>query len=164
MPLLYIGLGSNLGERAQLLAEARAYCQQRLGPLQRISPIYTTAAWGITDQPAFLNQVISVETQLEPHRCLQIVLDTELLLGRQRIQKWGPRLIDIDLLFYDDWRVDTPDLTLPHPFLHERLFVLLPLADIAPVGTPAWARVQQLLTNCPDTSPVELWNPRQHGR
>ncbi len=157
MPLLYLGLGSNLGKRAQLLAEARSYCHQRLGPLQRVSPIYTTAAWGVTDQPAFLNQVISVETQLDPLHCLQIALDTELLMGRQRIQKWGPRLIDIDLLFYDDWRINTPELTLPHPFLHERLFVLLPLADIA----PAW--VQQLLTNCPDTGPIELWTPPQHG-
>lgn len=165
MPLLYIGLGSNQGQRSLMLAEARAYCQQQLGPIQGISPIYTTAAWGLTDQPNFLNQVISVQTLLEPHRCLEIVLATEQLMGRQRIQKWGPRLIDIDLLLYDKLHISSSKLSLPHPFLQQRLFVLLPLADIAPAHGQILLNKspKELLANCPDTSLVELWNPRIHG-
>lgn len=165
MPLLYLGLGSNQGVRSRMLAEARAHCHRQLGPIQGISPIYTTAAWGLTKQPDFLNQVISVATLLEPHRCLEIVLAAEQLMGRQRTQKWGPRLIDIDLLLFGEQFINTPKLSLPHPFIQDRLFVLLPLADIAPAHgqilhnkTP-----KELLANCPDTSVVELWNPRIHA-
>ncbi len=160
MPLLYLGLGSNQGSRWERLAQARACCQQRLGPLKRLSPIYTTTAWGLTEQPAFLNQVISLTTEHPAEDCLTIALAIEEQLGRQRRQKWGPREIDIDLLFYDDLQLQTPTLTLPHPYIPERMFVLRPLADIAQAQTQFYPEITlaELLANCPDTSPVELYH------
>ncbi len=96
------------------------------------SKIYETPAWGFEDQPAFLNMAIKGETDLEPEPLLKHLKQLETRLGREPSFHWGPRLIDIDLLFYDDLILDTPRLVIPHPRLHERAFVLVPLADIAP--------------------------------
>jgi len=129
--LVYLGLGTNLGQREQNLLEAR----QSLAPwarLLRASSIYQTAPWGFTDQPAFLNQALEVETDLFPLDLLAALKQVELDLGRQPTFHYGPRLIDLDILFYGDIFIDLPGLGIPHPRLAERAFVLVPLAELAP--------------------------------
>ncbi|MGA2111123.1 MAG: GTP cyclohydrolase MptA [Anaerolineales bacterium] len=128
---VYLGLGSNLGDRARNLAEALEQLQQQV-TLLRVSPCYETEPWGITDQPRFYNLVCSGETHLAPAQLLPFLKEVETRLGRQDGVRYGPRLIDLDILFYDDLILDAPGLVIPHPRLHERAFVLAPLADIAP--------------------------------
>ncbi len=128
---MYIALGSNLGDRLENLRAAR----QALPPAVRVlacSLIYITPPWGILDQPEFLNQAIRVETRLGPQELLQHLKAIEGRLGRKPTRRNGPRLIDLDILLYDDLVLNTPTLTLPHPGLSERAFVLVPLADLAP--------------------------------
>ena len=120
------------------------------------SRIYETAAWGIQDQPDFLNQAFEVETEKEPIGLLQTVLEIELEMGRVRVQKWGQRLIDIDILYYDDLIWESEQLTLPHPHLHERNFVLSPLMDIAPdlVHPRLRKTTRELFQRCHDALPA----------
>ena len=128
---IHLALGTNLGERRSNLRRAIA----ALPPAVRVlaeSPVYETPPWGITDQPAFLNMALRAETQLAPLELLVTLKRLEQEMGRVPAPRYGPRLIDIDILFYDDLVLDSPALTLPHPRLHERAFVLVPLADIAP--------------------------------
>lgn len=131
--LVYLGLGSNLGRRAEQLARA-AMCLA-LTPevdLVRLSPVYETAPWGVQDQPPFLNMVIAVRSTLGPQKLLSAVKELESRLGRVPSERWGPRAIDIDLLVFGEEAVDLPDLQLPHPRICERQFVLVPLAAVAP--------------------------------
>jgi len=129
---IYLLLGSNLGDRLLVMQSARDLIGKNVGRVSMESSIYETAPWGITDQPAFLNQVIRVETALAPEEVLRNILDIEHELGRVRYERWGARVIDIDLLYYQDLILDTARLTLPHPRLQDRLFTLIPLAEIAP--------------------------------
>ena len=128
---IYLALGSNLGDRhANLQAAISA-----LPPVVRVvaeSPVYETPPWGFTDQPAFLNMVLKGATSLAPLPLLRRLKHLETELGRLPSVRWGPRLIDMDILFYDELILEAPTLTLPHPRLHERAFVLVPLADLAP--------------------------------
>jgi 2-amino-4-hydroxy-6-hydroxymethyldihydropteridine diphosphokinase len=127
---VFIALGANLGDRQANLQQAR----QLLHPQVRLlaaSSIYETPPWGYADQPPFLNQVLQGETRLNPKRLLAHLKKIEKLMGRQPSVRFGPRPIDLDILFYDRLVLDTPELTIPHPRLHERGFVLLPLAEIA---------------------------------
>lgn len=129
--VVYLGLGSNLGDRFLNLKAA----QTALAPHLRIlaaSPVYETAPWGYVDQPSFLNQVLHLETDLAPIALLATLKQAEVGLGRKASFRYGPRLIDIDILFYDDLVMASPDLVIPHPRLAERAFVLVPLADLAP--------------------------------
>jgi 2-amino-4-hydroxy-6-hydroxymethyldihydropteridine diphosphokinase len=132
MPIAtFLALGSNLGDRAANLQTAIA----RLSPAVTVlacSPIYETAPWGFTDQPAFLNQVVQGTTTLSPLELLHQIKSIETQLGRVPTVRYGPRTIDLDILFYENQVFDTPQLTIPHPRLHERAFVLVPLADLAP--------------------------------
>jgi 2-amino-4-hydroxy-6-hydroxymethyldihydropteridine diphosphokinase len=128
---IFLALGSNLGDRAANLQAAIAALPPAVTVLA-CSPIYETDPWGYTDQPAFLNQVIQAETQLAPLDVLAHLKDIEACLGRIPTVRYGPRLIDLDILFYGDQIFVTPELTIPHPRLHERAFVLVPLADLAP--------------------------------
>ena len=132
MAHVFIQLGSNLDDRAAQLATARALIHERIGPILLASGIYETPAWGLSAQPDFLNQVLELESSLSPANILSLVLDIENGMGRVRHQKWGPRLIDIDILGIDDLIIDTPELQVPHPWLHARSFVLEPFAEIAP--------------------------------
>lgn len=153
---LYLLLGANLGDRHHTLAQARQQLAQHLGAVLQTSTIYETAAWGLTDQPAYLNQVFLLETARSPEAVLAETQAIEQALGRVRAERWGARVIDIDLLFYNDLILNTPALTLPHPYLHLRRFTLQPLADIAPdlVHPVLKQTIRQLLDACPDESQV----------
>lgn len=128
---VYLSLGTNLGDRAANLKQAITLLPPQMAVKER-SNVYETPPWGYTEQDAFLNQVVKVTTYLEPEPLLKHLKRLEAALGRKETFRYGPRLIDIDILFYDDLVLDTPLLTVPHPHLHERGFVLLPMMDIAP--------------------------------
>ncbi|SFF43359.1 2-amino-4-hydroxy-6-hydroxymethyldihydropteridinediphosphokinase [Paenibacillus algorifonticola] len=133
----YVALGSNVGDRQQLLLQA---IQQLSGrpdiEVLRVSGVYETDPVGYTDQPPFLNMAIAVRTTLSPLALLHVLLDTEQQLGRVRDIRWGPRTIDLDLLLYADVVMDGEELTLPHPRMMERSFVLVPLGDVIEQSHP----------------------------
>lgn len=130
---VYLLLGSNLGEREQLINNAIKQIALEIGEVFIKSSVYETAAWGNENQPSFLNIALGVNTKLTPVEVLNKALEIELQLGRVRHEKWGSRLIDIDLIFYDDIVVDMGgELQIPHPQMQYRKFVLEPLAQIAP--------------------------------
>ena len=129
-PTVYIALGTNLGERLSNLRTAIAALAPEVTVLAE-SHVYETPPWGYEDQPAFLNMVVKAATDLEPESLLKFLKQLEVELGREKSVRWGPRLIDLDILFYDDLIIDTPPLVIPHPRMQERAFVLVPLADIA---------------------------------
>jgi 2-amino-4-hydroxy-6-hydroxymethyldihydropteridine diphosphokinase len=128
---VYLGLGTNLGDRLANLAAACEALPPDVAVVAR-SPVYQTAPWGFRDQPDFLNQVIRCATALPPSDLLEHVKSVERGLGRQPTFRFGPRLIDIDILLYDDLVFRSTDLQIPHPSLHERAFILAPLCDLAP--------------------------------
>ncbi|OLN28152.1 2-amino-4-hydroxy-6-hydroxymethyldihydropteridine diphosphokinase [Desulfosporosinus metallidurans] len=128
----FLGLGSNLGDRAYYLGAAISALASSTIMIRTTSRIYETEPWGILDQPLYWNQVIEVETTLEPLDLLHVCQEIELRLGRERKEHWGARTIDIDLLIYDNRVSKSEELTLPHPYLENRAFVLVPLREIAP--------------------------------
>lgn len=130
--MIALGLGSNLGNRSDNIINALNYLSAN-NPITilQVSSLYETAPVGFLDQPSFLNVVTEIQTELEPLSLLEACLQTEKMMGRTRNIRWGPRSIDIDLLFYHTIKVESEALTLPHPCLHERRFVLEPLAEIA---------------------------------
>ncbi len=132
--IAYIGLGSNLGDRQDYILRAAEVLRQTPGLLAlRMSRLYETEpVGGPPDQGMYLNAAARVETDLDAPELLAVLLDIEASLGRRRSEQWGPRVIDLDLLLFDDQVIDTPGLTVPHPRMHERRFVLEPLAEIAP--------------------------------
>lgn len=159
MAHVYLALGTNLGDRlANLAAARRAFAPQVT--LLAESPIYETPPWGVVDQPMFLNQVVAARTELPPLELLALLKRLELELGRRPGVRYGPRLIDMDILFYDDLVMRAPDLEIPHPRLAQRAFVLVPLADLAPdLRHPGLgARVRDLLANL-DASGVRPYTP-----
>ena len=129
--MAYLSLGSNLGDREGQLREAIARLE-KAGRVAAVSSFYETEPVEFTDQPCFLNCAVALETSLSPQHLMSFILLTEKEMGRQRIQKKGPRTIDIDILLFGDCVVKSADLTIPHPALQERRFVLQPLAEIAP--------------------------------
>ena len=157
MNTAYLLLGSNQGNREQHMLNAKAQLEKNGCFMTTISSLYETAAWGIETQPDFLNQVIAIKTRLEPEELLQLILHIEKLYGRERTVKWGPRTLDIDILFYNSTVMQTPQLTIPHPGIATRRFTLLPLCEIAPnmVHPVLHKTIQQLLDECPDTLPVK---------
>jgi len=147
--LAYVGLGANLGDRERMIRLAAEAIGGR-----RLSTIRETEPWGLVDQPPFLNAVAELETELPPRALLDRLLEVEQELGRVRDgPRWGPRTIDLDLLVQGDLVIDEPGLTLPHPRLAERRFVLEPLAELAPeLEIPGLGRVQTLLAGLQSTS------------
>ncbi len=125
-------LGTNQGDRFRNLQIAAELMNSQAGKLLSSSSIYETEAWGKTDQDDFLNKVVLLQTPLPAPQLLEALLAIEFQMGRERLEKWAPRTIDLDILFYNDEIVDLPGLTIPHPFLHERLFTLIPLAELVP--------------------------------
>lgn len=130
--MLYLLLGANLGDRRVMLRRAADLIGDRIGIVVQQSGLYETAPWGAMDQPAYLNQVLAVETSMEPEDVLMQTQRIEQELGRVRHEKWGSRVIDIDMLYVDNLVRGSETLTLPHPYLHQRRFTLVPLAEIAP--------------------------------
>lgn len=131
MTKIYLGIGSNVGNKKKNIDAAVEHLQKGC-TISRISPLYNTEPIGDTDQEWFLNAVVEADTSLEPLDLLTFVKEIEKNVGRTPTRKNGPRIIDIDILFYDDCVMTNTTLTLPHPHLHERLFVLIPLMDLAP--------------------------------
>jgi 2-amino-4-hydroxy-6-hydroxymethyldihydropteridine diphosphokinase len=154
---IFLLLGSNQGDSRGNLSRAREALQTLIGPIVTTSSLYRTAAWGKTNQPDFYNQVIQIDTALEPHTLLDKILNIEQRLGRIRKEKWGPRIIDIDILFYHDKINNTTDLILPHPGIPIRRFTLVPLDEIAPeLYHPVLKKqIRTLLKECSDLSEVE---------
>jgi 2-amino-4-hydroxy-6-hydroxymethyldihydropteridine diphosphokinase len=131
MARAYLSIGSNLGGRAEncIIAVARLAHKEKI---LKVSDIYETEPWGRTDQPEFMNVAVEIETRLDPHELLEACKRIEEMMGREPGERWGPRVIDLDVLLYEDRVIKDEDLILPHPRMHERRFVLQPLADIAP--------------------------------
>ena len=148
--------GGNMGDRMNYLLLAHAAIEEMVGTVANSSAVYETAAWGLEEQPSFFNQVLRVDTQLEAMDVLHTVLRIEGNLGRKRALKYGPRTIDIDILFYNDEVIELPGLVVPHPQMAFRRFVLTPLNEIAPgkVHPVLHKTVAQLLADCPDTLAV----------
>jgi 2-amino-4-hydroxy-6-hydroxymethyldihydropteridine diphosphokinase len=155
--IVYVALGANLGDRQASLEAALAGLPPHV-TVQRASRVYETLPWGITDQPSFLNMVIEGSTILSPQELLTGLKQLEIRLGRQETVHWGPRVIDLDILFFNDLVLDMPGLVIPHPHLHERAFVLVPLADLAPdLCHPVLHRTIRELLTAVDSGGVKLY-------
>jgi 2-amino-4-hydroxy-6-hydroxymethyldihydropteridine diphosphokinase len=152
-----IHLGSNIGNRSHFLSEALEHLKG-LGDLVHVSSVYETAPWGNQEQQYFLNQAAELSTSLSPGDLMSALLEIEEKMGRQRTQKWGPRSIDLDIVFYGDQIIEQKELTIPHPQMHTRAFVLIPLLEICPdrehpvIKKTIW----ELYDECPDLSEVYL--------
>lgn len=156
--LAYLSLGSNVGDReAQLLDALRRL--GAVGRVQLVSPIYETEPVDFTAQPMFLNCVVALETSSRPAQLMQQLLTIEKAMGRERTQKKGPRIIDLDILLFGNEVVNAPDLTIPHPAMEKRRFVLQPLADIAPEARhPLLGKgVRELLEDLPPGQSIRRW-------
>jgi 2-amino-4-hydroxy-6-hydroxymethyldihydropteridine diphosphokinase len=156
---VFLLLGANLGERESTLKQAIELISDRISSVTMQSQLYETAPWGVIDQPAFLNQVIQIETELPPMKVLEQALKIEKQLGRERRLRWGARMIDIDILYYADLILEDTELQLPHPRLHERRFTLVPLTEIAPdfIHPVLKKTHRELLNECTDTSLVSVF-------
>ena len=160
MNVAYLLIGGNIGDRKEALEKASEAIERQCGIITNRSSIYETAAWGKEDQNSFLNQALEVQTSLSAHELLDCLLQIEEDMGRVREVKYGPRIIDIDMLLYDDAIIDTRDLKIPHPELPNRRFTLQCLNDIAaqkkhPVSEKT---IQELLAICPDPLSVDKFD------
>ena len=153
----YLLLGSNMGNSTELLSKAIEQIENKIGPLLLSSNLYATAAWGNRSQPDFLNQVIKVATHLAAAETLAIILSIEKNMGRIRTTKNAPRIIDIDILFFNNEIINQSDLIVPHPEIQNRRFVLTPLQEIAPqmIHPVLNKTIEQLLSQCPDQLAVK---------
>lgn len=156
MNTTYLLIGGNLGNRMAYLQQACQQIEQICGTIIQQSSIYQTAAWGVADQPDFYNQVLQLQTSLQPEILLKEILYIEANMGRVRVKKMGPRTIDIDILLYENKILNSDSLIIPHPRLSERRFVLVPLHEIAPNITHPYLNktIHQLLLECKDTLDV----------
>ena len=148
----YLLTGGNLGNPRSMLIHAKAAIAQRCGEVVQASALYRTAAWGKEDQPDFLNQVLLLHTLLDAQTLLAKLQEIEQETGRERKEKYGPRLLDIDILLFNDCIINTPLLKVPHPQMAFRRFVLVPLAELAPhlVHPIQKITIAEMLAQCPD--------------
>jgi 2-amino-4-hydroxy-6-hydroxymethyldihydropteridine diphosphokinase len=153
---VYLLIGGNMGERMANLAAARNRINIDCGRITASSSIYETEAWGYKEQPAFLNQALAIETSLEAEKLMEEILKIEMALGRKREIPLGPRIIDIDIIYFNDEIINSSNLTIPHPSMADRKFVLTPLVEIAPAFIhPILLKTNQvLLKECGDSSVV----------
>ena len=156
---VFLHTGTNLGNKLANLERAVELIGKKIGSISQASLIYHTKAWGITDQPDFLNQALEVQTTLNPFELLEAIHYIEQKMGRKREIKWGERLIDIDILFYSNQIINTEHLTIPHPYLHYRNFVLVPMLEIAPSLEHPILRmtIAELCSNSEDELQVEAF-------
>ena len=159
MTLTYLLLGSNQGDRQLFLTNAQIQIAAKIGEIVQKSGVYETAAWGLENQAAFLNQVLEVTTPLAPAALLTQINLIEKELGRERKIRWDSRVIDIDILYYNDLTLQTENLVIPHPELQNRRFTLVPLTEIAPdfVHPVLKKTNQMLLSACPDKLEVQVF-------
>lgn len=157
---VFLLTGGNIGDRMDFLQKAKKTIEKRCGRVLKQSSVYETAAWGMENQEAFLNQVLKIETLLSPDELLKSILEIEEELGRKRELKYGPRTIDIDILFFNDEIIDRQGLKIPHPQLQNRRFVLIPLNEIGSEKIhPIFQKnISQLLAECPDPLAVNKFN------
>lgn len=155
---VYLGLGANVGDRRQNILQATALITKHIGKVARKSHLYETQPWGKPDQESFLNQVLMVNTMHDPRQLLEALTKIERELGRERQEKWGPRVIDIDILFYGKRVVRDKGLEIPHPELHKRAFVLVPMMELDPeLEHPVLnLAIDQLYMACEDQSEVVM--------
>ncbi len=160
MNIVYLLTGGNMRERETYLAMAQEMTEKLVGTVLKCSHIYETAAWGITDQQPFLNQVLQVHTAFTAQEVLQQILNIETTLGRTRSVKFGPRLIDIDILFFNSEVILDKNLKIPHPEIPNRRFALVPLNEIAAdhEHPTLFKKVSTLLNDCTDPLPVSLFS------
>jgi len=153
----YLLLGSNMGNSRQQLAIARKHIEKNIGAISRSSSLYQTAAWGKTDQPDFMNQVIIVATELSAHDTMQAILSIEKKMGRLRTEKNAPRIIDIDILLFNKEIIESAALSIPHTQLQNRRFVLIPLNELSPnlIHPVLKKTIHHLLRVCPDKLAVK---------
>ena len=157
MNLIYLSLGSNLGQREQFLQEALKLIQNRIGGIDSVSRYYESEAWGFSSENSFYNCCLSLQTTIDPLPLMDLLLKIEQEMGRLRQgMGYSDRVIDIDMLFYGDRQLDHPRLTLPHPSMGDRRFVLAPLAEIAPllIHPVAGISITKMLQECADESEV----------
>jgi 2-amino-4-hydroxy-6-hydroxymethyldihydropteridine diphosphokinase len=157
MNISYLLIGGNEGNRMAWLAEACANIEESAGRVLRLSSFYETAAWGKTDQDDFLNQALQIQTELDAPALLDALLKIEEKMGRRRMEKWGSRLIDIDILFFNEDIIRLPRLVIPHPEIQNRRFALVPMEEIAPLYVhPVLGKsIRDLLAECPDKLDVK---------
>jgi 2-amino-4-hydroxy-6-hydroxymethyldihydropteridine diphosphokinase len=160
MNTAYLLIGSNMGNRQEVLQKARKMIEDSCGVIEQQSAIYLTAAWGLEAQADFLNQVLRIDTKLDAQLLLRKVQAIEVELGRERSILYGPRIIDIDILFFNDEIINEENLVIPHPQIQNRRFVLVPLAEITPalVHPVLQKTVVQLLAECPDKLAVQKFH------
>ena len=153
---LFLSLGGNLGNTREIFEGAYPHIEKKIGKIAVYSSIYQTEAWGPIPQADFLNQVVLVTTTLKPESCLTELLEIERQFGRERKERWGPRTLDLDILYYGDVIIAASDLSIPHPRIAERKFILTPLAEIAPLFEDPTSRksMTALLAACADESQV----------
>lgn len=132
MAIVYLSIGSNLGRREENCLKALEAMKEKGLTIRKRSLLYETEPWGVRDQPNFINLALEIETDLPPMGLLQLIKEIEHQMGRAETFKWGPRIIDIDILLYNDIIYESAELKIPHPLMHEREFVLKPLSEIAP--------------------------------
>jgi 2-amino-4-hydroxy-6-hydroxymethyldihydropteridine diphosphokinase len=157
MNTAYLLIGGNLGNIKESLEKACSLISDQCGHVSKLSSLYKTAAWGNTEQPDFLNLALEIKTLLNAKQLIRRILKIEKQMGRVRKEKYGPRIIDIDILLYNEEEHEMPFLKVPHPELHNRRFALAPLAEIAPtVLHPGFQKnISELLHSCTDDSSVE---------
>jgi 2-amino-4-hydroxy-6-hydroxymethyldihydropteridine diphosphokinase len=129
---IHLLTGANLGHITETLAKAKALLEEQVGEVAKASALYETEPWGNVDQPNYVNQALEITTALSPYELLKTTKSIEEQLGRERKMKWGARVIDIDILFYANHEITSDTLTIPHPYIHRRNFVLIPMLEIAP--------------------------------
>jgi len=159
MQEIYLLLGANLGDPKSQVELAIGEIVKAIGPIIRKSSLYQSEAWGLTDQPPFINQIVVIGSTKTPHEILGITQSIEQKLGRVRKQKWGERIIDIDILYFGGHVINEEDLVIPHPFIPDRKFTLLPLVEIAASYLHPVLDLsnQQLLEMCTDNLNVNLY-------
>jgi 2-amino-4-hydroxy-6-hydroxymethyldihydropteridine diphosphokinase len=150
--ITYLSLGGNLGNTIEIFLNSREILTKKVGKITQISSLYKTAAWGPIPQNDFINQVIEVETKLSAPELMDILLEIELQQGRIRQERWGPRTLDLDIIFFGEQLISTENLVIPHPRMEDRKFVLIPMVEINPnlIHPISRKSIRQILLECKD--------------